>query len=90
MMLITKLNYKTVTAFCENVKVVSSDFSVIKNIVAPLSLSSLPPKLICCSNQDFLIQFAYSNLLQLVCNALENINSLIKYVLCSHYFFLFQ
>ena len=36
-----------VTEFCEKLKVVSSDFSIIKNIVAPLSLSSLPIKLIC-------------------------------------------
>ena len=35
------------TAFCENLKVASSDFLMIKIIVAPLSLSSLPRKLIC-------------------------------------------
>ena len=34
--------------FCEKLKVVSSDFSVTKNIVAPLLLESLPIKLICC------------------------------------------
>ena len=39
-----------VTEFCEKLKVVSSDFSIIKNIVAPLSLSSFPIKLICCGS----------------------------------------
>ena len=39
----------TVTKFCEKLKVVSSDFSMIKNIVAPWSwFSSFPTKLICC------------------------------------------
>ena len=46
MMLIIKLNQITVVAFCENLKVVSPDFSMIKNIVASLSLSSLPIKLL--------------------------------------------
>ena len=36
-----------VTEFCKKLKVVSSDFSIIKNIVAPLSVSSFPIKLIC-------------------------------------------
>ena len=36
-----------VAKFCLNSEVVSSDFSVIKNIVAPSFLSSLPIKLIC-------------------------------------------
>ena len=37
-----------VTEFCEKLKVVSSDFSLIKNIVAPGIFESLPVKLICC------------------------------------------
>ena len=41
------------TEFCEKLKVVSSDFSMIKNIVAPLSSSSLPVKLICCFKSGF-------------------------------------
>ena len=42
-------------AFCGNSKVISSDFSIIKNIVA-LSLPSLPINLILL-NQGLLIQF---------------------------------
>ena len=53
MMLIIKLNQTTVTAFCENSKVVSSDFSMTKNIVAQLSLSSLPINFICCYKSGF-------------------------------------
>ena len=52
MMLITKLNQKSVTEFCKNSKVASSDFSMIKNIVA-LSSLSLPIKLICCFKSGF-------------------------------------
>ena len=39
-----------VTEFCEKLKVVSSDFSMMKNIVAPVFLESLPVKLICCGS----------------------------------------
>ena len=39
--------YMILTEFCEKLKVVSSNFSDIKNIVAPLSSSSLPIKLFC-------------------------------------------
>ena len=39
-------NQTTVIAFCVNLKVVSSNFSMIKN-VAPPFLSSFPIKLIC-------------------------------------------
>ena len=41
------------TEFCENSKVVSSDFSMMKNIVAPSSLSSLSIKLIYCYKSGF-------------------------------------
>ena len=75
--------------FRENSKVVSSDFLMIKNIVVPLSISSLPIKLICYFKLGSLIQFVCSNLPQLVCNALKNIHSPIDYLLCSHYFFTF-
>ena len=37
-----------VTEFYEKSKVVSSDFSMIKNIVAPVFLKCFPIKLICC------------------------------------------
>ena len=40
-----------VAEFCEKLKVVSSDFSMMKNIVALLVwLSSFPIKLICCGS----------------------------------------
>ena len=42
--------YTIVTVFCEKLKVVSSDFSIIKNIVAPVFLKSLTIKLICCGS----------------------------------------
>ena len=42
-----------VAEFCVNSKVVSSDFSMMKNLVAPSSLSSLPMKLICCFESGF-------------------------------------
>ena len=46
-------NQTTVAAFCEDPKVVSSDFSMMKNIVAPSSLLSFPMKLICCFKSGF-------------------------------------
>ena len=42
--------YTIVTEFCEKLKVVSSDLSIIKNIVIPVFLKSLPIKLICCGS----------------------------------------
>ena len=39
--------------FCEKLKVISSNFSMIKNIVAPLCSSSLPIKLIFCFKSGF-------------------------------------
>ena len=42
--------YTIVTEFCEKLKVVCSDFSIMKNIVAPVFLKSLPIKLICCGS----------------------------------------
>ena len=36
-----------VAEFCEKLKVVSSDFSMMKNIVAPRVFKSLPITLIC-------------------------------------------
>ena len=38
--------------FCEKLKVVSSDFSMMKNIVAPVFLKSLPIKLIYCGSYN--------------------------------------
>ena len=42
--------YMIVTEFCEKLKVVSSDLSIMKNIVAPCLFQSLPIKLICCES----------------------------------------
>ena len=39
--------YMIVAEFCEKLKVVSSDFSMMKNIVDPRVFKSLPIKLIC-------------------------------------------
>ena len=44
------INYMIVTEFCEKLKVVSSDFSVMKNIVPPRVFESLPIKLIYCGS----------------------------------------
>ena len=42
--------YMIVAEFCEKLKVVSSDFSMMKNIVAPVFLRNFPIKLICCGS----------------------------------------
>ena len=42
--------YTIVTKFCEKLKVVSSYFSMIKNIVNPVFFGSFPIKLICCGS----------------------------------------
>ena len=39
-----------VTEFCEKLRVVFSDFSMMKNVVAASSFSSFPMKLICCGS----------------------------------------
>ena len=41
------------TDFFEKLKVVSADFSMMKNIVAPSLSLSLPIKLICCFRSGF-------------------------------------
>ena len=40
----------TVAEFCKKLRVVSSDFPMMKNVVAPLVFKSLPVKLICCGS----------------------------------------
>ena len=82
-------NQTMVAKFWVNLKVVSSDFSMMKNVASSF-LSSLPIKLICCFKSGFLIQFVCLNLLSLVCNVLRSTGSLINYHLCNHYFFSFQ
>ena len=42
--------YTIVTEFCEKLKVLSFDFSIMRNIVAPVFIKSLPIKLICCGS----------------------------------------
>ena len=42
--------YTIVTEFCIKSKVVSSEFSIMKNIVAPVFLKSLPIELVCCGS----------------------------------------
>ena len=59
------------TVFEEKLKVVSSDFSMMKNIVTLLFSSSLPKKKFVVLDQGFLIQFVCSNLLQLIYNDLK-------------------
>ena len=78
------------TEFFENSKVVSSDFSMMKDIVAPLSSSSLPIKLVCCFKSGFSNSICLLTLLQLVCNVSKNIHNPINYQLCNHYFYSLQ
>ena len=42
--------YTIVTEFGEKLKVLSFDFSIMRNIVAPVFIKSLPIKLICCGS----------------------------------------
>ena len=51
--MLIKVNQTTVTAFCENSKVVSSNFSITKSIVFPVPLSNLPIKLTCCFKSGY-------------------------------------
>ena len=44
--------YIIVAEFCEKLKVVSSDFSIIKNIFAPNIFESLPIELIYCGSYN--------------------------------------
>ena len=45
--------FMIVTEFCQKLKVVSSDFPMMKNIVVPWPwFSSFPIKLICCGSFD--------------------------------------
>ena len=71
--------------FCKNSKVVSSDFSMMKNIVASSSLS-LPLKLICCFKSRLSNSFLCLNLLKLVYSALKNIHNPINCQLYNNYF----
>ena len=46
-------NQTTVAAFFQNSKIISYDFSMMKNIVALSSVTNLPMKLICCFKSWF-------------------------------------
>ena len=76
------------TKFCGNSKIVSSDIRMTKNIVVPLSSSSLQIKFIVCFKftTQFAIKFVLSNLLQLVYNDLKNIHNPINCQFCNLYF----
>ena len=63
-----------VTEFCEKLKVVSSDFSMMKNIVAPRVFKSLPIKQFFCGSFSLVCLL---NMLQVICNFLENKQNLI-------------
>ena len=56
------------TEFCEKLKVVSSDFSIMKNIVAPVFLKSLPVKLICCGSFNLVCLLRSIAIKQLIYN----------------------
>ena len=75
--------------FCEKSKVVSFFFSIIKNIVAPPSLSSLPMKLICCFKLGFCNSICLLKSIAITLQCFEKYN-LINYMLYNHYFCSFQ
>ena len=72
------------TEFCEKLKVVSSDFPVIKNIVAPRVFKILPIKLICRGSFNLvcLLKSIAINLYFFL-----NKQNLIDYQLYSHYYY---
>ena len=76
-----------VTEFCEKLKVVSSDFLMMKNIVAPVVFKSLPMKLICCGSFNLvcLLKSIAINLYFFLNN-----QNLINYQLCNHYCYSFR
>ena len=73
--------------FCEKLKVISSNFSVLKSNVAPLSSSSLSTKLVFVLSQGFLVQFVFFILLEVIYNDLKSNHNPINYQLCNHYFY---
>ena len=77
------------TEFCENSKVISCDFSIMKNTVASYS-SSLPIKLICCFKSRFSNSICLLKSMQLVYKASKSIYNLINYQMCNLCFYSFQ
>ena len=74
------------TEFFKNSKVVSSDFLIMKNIVA-LSSSTLPTTLICCFKLGFPNSICFLKSIAIVYNAPKNTHSPINYQLCNRYFY---
>ena len=72
------------------INVFSSDFSMMKNIIAPSFFSSFVSNKFQVLHQSVIIRFICLNLLQSVYNNLENIHNSINYQLCNHYFYSFQ
>ena len=88
-------NQKTLAAFCGNSKVLSSNFSMIKNIVASSFLVGLPMKLIYCLKSGFSNSVCLLKSIVIVwsdglesCNGLESSHNQINCLLCNHYFFI--
>ena len=81
--------YMILTEFCENSKVISCDFSIMKNTVASYS-SSLPIKLICCFKSRFSNSICLLKSMQLVYKASKSIYNLINYQMCNLCFYSFQ
>ena len=84
------LFYKILTEFGEKLKVVSTKLSMIKYIVAALSSSRLPMKLIYCFKSGFSNSICLLKSMQLIFDVLERIHNLINYHLCNHFFFHFN
>ena len=63
---------------------------MMENIVAPLSSSSLPIKLICSFKSGFSSSICLLKSIALVCNDLKNNLNPINYQLCYRYFYSFQ
>ena len=88
-------NQKTLAAFCGNSKVLSSKFSMIKNIVASSFLVGLPMKLIYCFKSGFSNSICLLKSIVIVwsdglesCNGLESSHNQINCLSCNHYFFI--
>ena len=73
--------YMIVTEFSEKLKVVSSDFSITKKIVAPNIFESLPVNLICCGSFNLVYL-----LKSIAIYVFGNKQNLINYQLYSHYY----
>ena len=73
-----------VTEFCKKLKAVSSNFSIMKNIVA-LSSSGFPIKLTCYLKSGFSNSICLLKSIAISLQCFENTYSPINYQLCNHY-----